>query len=77
MRTFFFFFFTLDTGPRRALRLKLSDTRVHEPEIRTRLGSPQQRTVAVHGVRGLPRRQQWTVPDTRSRLPNMCLSHQK
>ena len=26
------------TGPRRALSLKLSDTRVYEPEIRTRLG---------------------------------------
>ena len=26
------------TGPRRALRLKLSDTRVYEPEKRTRLG---------------------------------------
>ena len=28
---FFFFFFTLVTGPRRSLRLKLSDTRVYEP----------------------------------------------
>ena len=37
-RTLFFFFFTLVTGPRRALSLKLSDTRVYEPEIRTRLG---------------------------------------
>ena len=27
----FFFFFTLVTGPRRSLRLKLSDTRVYEP----------------------------------------------
>ena len=26
------------TGPRGALSLKLSDTRVYEPEIRTRLG---------------------------------------
>ena len=33
------YFFTLVTGPRRALSLlKLSDTRVYEPEIRTRLG---------------------------------------
>ena len=31
------FFFTLVTGPRRALSLKLSDARVYEPEIRTRL----------------------------------------
>ena len=31
---FFFFFFTLVTGPRRSLSLKLSDTRVYEPQIR-------------------------------------------
>jgi len=30
----FFFFFTLGTGPRRSLSLKLSDTRVYEPQIR-------------------------------------------
>jgi len=36
---FFFFFFTLVTGPRRSLRLKLSDTRVYEPQIRARLGT--------------------------------------
>jgi len=34
---FFFFFFTLGTGPRRSLSLKLSDTRVYEPQIRARL----------------------------------------
>jgi len=28
------FFFTLVTGPRRSLSLELSDTRVHEPQIR-------------------------------------------
>ena len=32
------FFFALVTGPRRSLRLKLSDTRVYEPQKRTRLG---------------------------------------
>ena len=32
-------FFTLITGPRRSLSLKLSDTRVYEPQIRTRLGT--------------------------------------
>ena len=32
-----YFLFTLVTGPRRALSLKLSDTRVYEPGIRTRL----------------------------------------
>ena len=35
----FFFFFTLATGPRRSLSLKLSDTRVYEPQIRARLGT--------------------------------------
>jgi len=30
---FFFFFFTLGTGPRRPLSLKLSETRVYEPQI--------------------------------------------
>ena len=34
-----FFFFTLVTGPRRYLSLKLSDTRVYEPQIRARLGT--------------------------------------
>ena len=29
-----FFFFTLVTGPRRSLGLKLSDTRVYEPQMR-------------------------------------------
>ena len=35
----FFFFFTLVTGPRRSLSLKLSDTEVCEPQIRARLGN--------------------------------------
>jgi len=34
-----FFFFTLVTGPRRSLSLKLSDTEVYEPQIRARLGN--------------------------------------
>ena len=33
------FFFTLVTGPRRSLSLKLSDARVYEPQIRARLGT--------------------------------------
>jgi len=33
---FFFFFCTLVTGPRRSLSLKLSNTRVYEPQIRAR-----------------------------------------
>jgi len=36
-QVFFFFFFTLVTGPRRSLRLKRSDTRVYEPHVRARL----------------------------------------
>ena len=36
---YFFFFFTLVTGPRRSLSLKLCDTRVYEPYIRARLGT--------------------------------------
>jgi len=35
----FFFFFTLVTGPRRSLSLKLSDTRFYAPQIRARLGT--------------------------------------
>ena len=34
-----FFLYTLVTGPRRSLCLKLSDTRVYEPHIRARLGT--------------------------------------
>jgi len=33
------YFFTLVTGPRRSLNLKLSDTKVYEPQIRARLGT--------------------------------------
>jgi len=36
---FFFFCFTLVTGPRRSLGLKLSGARVYEPQIRARLGT--------------------------------------
>ena len=35
----FFFFFTLVTGPRRSLSLKLCDTGFYEPQIRARLGT--------------------------------------
>ena len=37
--TLLFLFFSLIAGPRRSLRLKLSDTRVYEPQIRARLGT--------------------------------------
>ena len=33
------FLFALVTGPRRSLSLKLSDTRVYEPQMRARLGN--------------------------------------
>jgi len=36
---FFFFFVTLVTGPRKSLSLKLSDSRVYEPQLRARLGT--------------------------------------
>ena len=36
------FFFTLVTGPRRSLSLKLSDTRVYAPQMRARLGTTAQ-----------------------------------
>ena len=39
MQDDFFFFFTLVTGPRMSLSLKLSDTSVYEPQIRARLGT--------------------------------------
>jgi len=44
------FFFTLVTGPRRSLSLKLSDTRVYEPQIRARLGTTAHlcKVVATH-----------------------------
>ena len=53
---FFFFFFTLITGPSRSLSLKLSDTRVYEPQIRARLGTathfcPVQFSILSLGIR--------------------------
>ena len=44
---FFFFFVTLVTGPRRSLSLKLSDTRVYEPQIRALLGTDSHLCEAV------------------------------
>jgi len=38
------------TGPRRALSLKLSDTRVYEPEKRTRLGRNRELCTVKHEV---------------------------
>jgi len=55
--SFFFFFFTLVTGPRRSLRLKLSDTRVYEPQTRARLGTTAHRVGygALRHARGVDR----------------------
>jgi len=49
---FFFFFFTLVTGPRRSLSLKLSDIRVYEPQIRARLGTSEGWWAAAAAWRG-------------------------
>jgi len=46
--THFFVFFTLVTGPRRSLSLKLGDTRVYEPHIRARLGTTAHFCEAQH-----------------------------
>jgi len=42
----FLFFFTLVTGPRRSLSLKLSDAGVYEPQMR----NPNQVDVPLHPV---------------------------
>ena len=47
-----FFFFTLVTGPGRSLRLKLSDTRVYEPQIRARNQVEEARAVRALRARG-------------------------
>jgi len=44
-RLFFLFFFTLVTGPRRSLNLRLSDARVYEHQIRARLGTTARQTI--------------------------------
>ena len=56
-----FFFFTLVTGPRRSLSLKLSDTKVYEPQIRASLGN---HTTTILG--GNPRRLQEAATRPRS-----------
>jgi len=54
LEAFFFFFFTLVTGPGRSLSLKLSDTRVYEPHIRARLGTTAHYRLAQIGLRKQP-----------------------
>ena len=44
------FFFTPVTGPRRSLSLKLSDTRVYEPQIRARLGNTARGGLRTRGL---------------------------
>ena len=55
MAYFFFFSFTLFSGPRRSLNLKLSDTRVYEPQIRARLGTGGGAATSTGGARGRAR----------------------
>ena len=50
--SFFFFFFTLVTGPSRSLSLKLSETKVYEPQIFAFDTEPQP-LVRVPGCPGL------------------------
>jgi len=62
------FSFTLVTGPRRSLGLKLSDTRVYEPQIRARLGTTAHFCeVVVLKLRAVP-------PPARMMRPATCSS---
>ena len=55
-----FFFFTRVTGPRRSLSLKLSGTRVYEPQIRARLGTRGFQPCGV-GPRLAPREREFFI----------------
>ena len=48
---FFLFFLTLVAGPRRSLNLKLSETRVYEPQIRARMQNRVGLSPGEHGHR--------------------------
>jgi len=48
------FFFPLVTAPRRSLSLKLSDTKVYEPQIRARLGTASHFCEVVLKLRAVP-----------------------
>ena len=61
----FFFFFTLVTGARSSWSLKLSDTRVYEPQIRARAKRARHRN--MHGVRT----GSWTGPPRGGRAPRV------
>ena len=67
------FFFTLVTGPRRSLSLKLSDARVYEPQIRARLGTTAHCCEVVvlkpETLRAVPRRDRTWRTNTRSPKP--------
>ena len=56
MKGLLFFFFALVTGPKRSLSLKLSDTRVYEPQIRARLGTAAHFCEVVERSPSFPRR---------------------
>ena len=64
-RVFFVFFFHLVTGPRRSLGLKLSGTRVHEPQIRARLGTRRvciMKTIPPQGNGAVSLIAKWMAP---------------
>jgi len=64
-RVFFFFSFTLVTGPSRSLSLKLRHTRVYEPYIRTRLGTSAHFCIQVYCTvlrQPISARTRWSLP---------------
>ena len=66
-----FFSFTLVTGPRRSLILKLRDTRVYAPQIRVRLGNPiMPASSAVPRLRGV-REPPWRQPRGKSMVSSV------
>ena len=64
-----FFFLTLVTGSRRSLSLKLSDTRVYEPQIRAARGARFQGKPQKCGV--------VTEAGSYLRLKDSCITHLK
>ena len=60
----FFFFFTLVTGPRRSLSLKLGDTRVYEPHIQARKSETRNSNPRNRGERVVPNASPHPTPYT-------------
>jgi len=64
------FLFTLGTGPRRSLSLKLSDTRVYAPQIRARpMLHHSRHTTPTVRIRTYPPHPSMSVPTISARLP--------